>query len=272
MIQIQDATVFDIPVDVQPSAQKIIFQDKKSITYNYNLAYNVKTPKKPQIIEPQTETISPLVSYLIKILQTGSVTEQEKCLFVIRKNIELKGNEQFLDESLTKELFNIANEDISKYKSATEKQKNIRKKIKEGKEVSKKDYATAYTFSEQEVAQNNQITAILLIAKIQNVLYKEIKQRSDLNPKFYDLPAVPKLIAEVENNKNEYVRLAAVEAIGSMYRYEFYDDICTLLESIEKTSSSKAVQTTAAQTKAKVEAVHKKQKQKSENKVNSDAF
>ncbi|MGN0014983.1 MAG: hypothetical protein ACI37T_06145 [Candidatus Gastranaerophilaceae bacterium] len=272
MIQMQDISVFDIPVDIQTAEQKIIVQNKKLISYNYNLAYIVKTPQKPQIIEPQTETISPLVSYLIKILQTGSVTEQEKCLFVINKNIELKGNEQFLDESLTKALFNISNEDISKYKPATVKQKFLRKKIQEGKKLSKKDYVVAYNLSEQEKAQNNQITAILLIAKIQNVLYKEIKQRSDLEPKFSDLPAVPKLIAEIENNKNETVRIAAVEAIGSMYRYEFFNDICAVLESIEKTANSQDVQKCAAKTKSEIVAVHKKQEQKLKNKVSSYVF
>lgn len=269
MIQMQDVTVFDIPVEVQVSEQRITFQDKKPITYNYNLAYNVKNPKKPQIVNPQTETISPLVSYLIQKLQTGSIEEQEKCLSVIGKNIELKSNEQFLDESLTNELFNLINEDISKYKEATEKQKRLRKKIQEGKQLSKKEYLSAYNLSEQERVQKNQITAVFLIAKIQNVLYKEIKQRSNLMPKFYDLPAVSKLINEIKNNKNENIKIAAVDAIGVIYKYEFFDDITALLENIEKTTTSENVKNEAVQVKEKITATYKKQKQRVENKVTS---
>lgn len=272
MIQMQDVTVFDTPVEFQASEQRIIFQDKKPLTYNYNLAYNVKTPKKPQIVKPQTETISPLVSYLIQKLQTGSIEEQEKCLLVIGKNIEIKGNEQFLDESLTNALFNLVNDDISKYKEATEKQKRLRKKIQEGKELSQKDYFTAYNLSEQERVQKNQVTAIFLIAKIQNVLYKEIKQRSDLQPKFYDLPAVPKIINEIKNNQNENIQIAAVDAIGIMYRYEFFDEITSLLENIQKTTKSETVKQEAEQVKTKMMAFHKKQKQKAEQKVSSFVF
>ena len=271
MIQMQDVTVFDIPVDVQASEQRIMFLNTKP-AYNYNLAYNVKNPKKPQIVQPQTETISPLVSYLIQKLQTGTIEEQERCLFIIGKNLELKGSEQFLDESLTNALFSFANKDISKYKQATEKQKHLRKKLQEGKELSKKNYQIAYSLSEQEIAQKNQITAIFLIAKIQNVLYKEIKQRSDLQPKFYDLPAVPRLINEIQNNKNENIKIAAIEAFGIMYKYEFFDDITALLENIEKTATSQAVKITSTQIKLKIAATHKKQERKLQNKVNSCVF
>lgn len=254
MIQMQDITVFDIPSEAQSYEQRIIFQTTPAVTAEYKLAYNVKSPKKPEIVEPQTKTISPVIIYLIQKLKNGTLEEQERCISSINKNLETKGALQYLDSGITNALFTLVESDISKYKEATNSQKRLRKKIQEGKKLSKEQYQNAYALSDREKAEYNQVEAIYVIARIQNLLYKELYKRSGLKPQFYDLPAVSGLINEAKNNRSENVKIAAISSLGMIYKPEFYDSLKQELQIIEQQSTSNNVKNEAQKVLKYIEA------------------
>ncbi len=241
MIQVQDAVMFDVPVEAKPCKSNITYQNNIQDMNRYLLTYEVKSKKIPEIVKPQTENISPLVTYLINKIKTGTPEEQKKCISIISRNLESKNGVQYFDTGITAALFELADSDISKYKDATLTQKRLRKKAKDGKKLSEKQMQKAYSFSEREKVECNQITSIYLIANIQNRLYKELYIRTGLKAGFYDLPAVSGLINEAKNNKNELIRIAAVSALGYMYKADYKSDFITALEDIGQTSSSPKV-------------------------------
>lgn len=236
MIQMQDVTVFDMPVENVVYEHNVEFQN--SPYSSYTLAYNVSNPQKVEIIPAENKVISPVSQYLIEKLNKGTVDEQERCLSYINKNLDTKSSAQYLDEELTKTLFALVDKDISNLKDITSKQKKLRLKQQDGKKLTDSEYKIAFTFSEKEKAEYNKVEAVYVIARIQNVLYKALKKRTGLQPKLSDMPAVSGLVNEIKNNPSENVRSASVAALAAMYQPAFKDDLLYLLSDLNKNANS----------------------------------
>lgn len=238
MIQMQDVTVFDLPVETKAYEQRIVMQNRNADFSSYTVAY---TPKKPEIVAPQTTYISPIVSYLINRLQNGTISEQETSILSIRKGLISPSGAQLLDKSLSDALFAITDADLSKYKGPTFTQNRLRKKHYAGKKLSKAQAQKAFALSDREKVERNQCMAIETIAEIQNLLYNELHRRTGLKPKFKELPAVDKIICEAKNNPSENVKLASVCALGLLYRPDYIDDLTATFQDIAQTTSSKNI-------------------------------
>ena len=246
MLDLQDVSVLDKVNENQPVKMITVDLNRKP-ALAYVEKVTVKNLKKPVIVEPQTETISPVIQYCIKILKEGNIEEQRTCLNLIYRSIDNpKTATQFLDKEITDALFSVAKQDVSKYKGPTFTQKRLRKKLEEGKTLSKKDYEKAYTLSEREFVQKNKFLALAIIARLQNVLYKETVKRSNLHPSFQDMPAVPELLDLYNNYPDKEVRFYALGSIFMLHRPEFQQDIVAILKQAEK-SQDKAISKLAQQ-------------------------
>ena len=235
MIDFQDISVFDIPKETQVKEQRVIDFERKSLI-SYSTTYTVKNPKKPVIVEPQTESVSPIivVDETLSLLNSDSILVKKNAIFKIREKLKTKEGLQFLDVRITDALFCIVDEDISSLKDETFLQKklrkNIRKKLQQGKTVSEKQFEKAYKISDKELAKHNKIFALFTIAEIQNLLYTELEKRANIKPNFYDMPAVERLISVYKNNPDEEIKDSAKKALTMMYRAEFDKDFETLFK------------------------------------------
>ena len=190
----------------------------------------VQTVKKPEIVRPETTQISPLMNYVIQELKTGTPEKQMENIYLINKGLNSKAAVQFLDENITNALFDLVNQDTSKLKKATSTQIKIRQKIEKGEQVSPEQAKKALTLSEQETAERNKVYALATIAKIQNILYKELTKRTDLKPSFYDMPAAAKIVDEYKNNPDKNIKKASLEALYIIYKPEFKKDLMPIFE------------------------------------------
>ena len=233
MIDFQDISVYDFPVQVVAHEQRVVDFNR---TIAYTKTYNVKSPKKITIVKPQTNTISPQVNHSVQKLQNGSVLEKKQTLLNIMQALETKSAAQYLDASVTDALFAIVDEDISSLKDASCAQKCLRKKIKEGKKYSERKTAKALALSEKEQAENNKVMALYTVAQIQNVLFTELDKRSGLKASFSDMPASKKLLDEIQNNPDNNIKGVAVAALYKMYRPEFKKDLVPVFEKYSKSS------------------------------------
>ncbi len=240
MIQMQDYTITEMPVNEHSYVQIIADKNFPEEISNYKISYEIQNKKQPTIVQPQTKSISPVVNYLISKLKTGTPIEKSRCLELIEKGIESKGNSQYLDAGLTDALFFVADENISKLSGPTLGQKMLRNKISKGKKVSLQKMTKAMELSDIELAQKNKLYSLFLIGKIQNLLYKDIKTRTGLNPKLYDMPATARLVEEVKNNPDDTIKASAIGALYLMNRPEFNEDLEEIFESAQH-SEAKAV-------------------------------
>ncbi|MBQ2645714.1 hypothetical protein IJG14_09110 [bacterium] len=235
MIDVQNVDIIADIADYKTVQQNIVKKNLEDIGI-YKISYEIKKLKKPEIIAPETTTISPVIKYCVEQLK-ASPKEQNTCLNLMLKGIENdKTAPQFLDFGILDGLFYIVNEDISKFQSPTFIQKRLRKQLSLGKKLSQKDIDKAYKLSDKEIAQRNKVLAIALIAKLQNVLYKELSLRSGLKPSFYDMPAVPQLIDTSKNNPDDDVKALAIGALYSMYRPEFKKDLVDIMQNASKSN------------------------------------
>lgn len=235
MIDVQDISVLDLVNSNYETIQ--VVDNNYDIKNSYIAYYEVKNPKKPTIIDPQTTEISSVVNLCVNKLKNGSPEEQQKYLSLLMKGLENpKIAPQFLDTKILDSLFYIINKDTSSLKKTTKKQKKLRKKLENGEKLSKKDIERAYSLSEQEIADRNKIYAFVVIAKNQNVLYTELRKRSNLKPNFSDMPASARLL-ELLNNPDDDIRASAIGALYMMYRPEFKKDLIPVFENASKSQS-----------------------------------
>lgn len=230
MIQMQDVTVFDMPIEVQAQEQRIAELDR---TYNLstsNSAYTYKyETKKPKIVQPKTTAISPMVIYLTEKLRQGNPQEQKRALVAILQGLnKKKGSAQYLDSGLTDALFFVIDQDTSKMQGPTRQQLRYRKQLRENKRLPKEKIDIAVQLSEKEMAERNKAYSLYLVAKIQSELCNQIADRTGLQPKVNDLPIVQRLIKVSQTNKDENIRGAALGALALLNRPEFEQDLSVI--------------------------------------------
>ncbi|MCR5260691.1 MAG: hypothetical protein K6C94_02515 [Candidatus Gastranaerophilales bacterium] len=248
MIDIQDISVFDKVRENLPVQEvSVNFNSDSLLTYTKTI--KIAAVKKPEIVPPQTDYISPDIKNYINILNNGNLDEQKKCLGIILNRLRTynaEKNAQFLDAGLTDALFNVVNQDVSKLKKPTFTQKRLRKKIEEGKKLSYKEWEKANTLTDYDEAILNKMDAFKIIAELQIMLYLEIVNRSDLKPTFYEMPATARLLEAYENEKSEDMKAYIVTIISrlSLVTDDFDRDICDFLQKAAK-SKSKTVKQTA---------------------------
>lgn len=235
MIQMQDVTVYDMPVEVQAYEQRIAEIDRKVTPYSYTYKYETK---KPTIVQPRTNSISPAVTYLSEKLKRGTPQEQKKALVAILQGInKKKGASQFLDASLTDALFFVIEQDTSKMAGPTRQQLRYRKQLKDNKKISKEKIDIAVALSDKEVAERNKAYSLYLVARIQDLLCNEMEKRTGLQPKVTDLPIVQRLIKESQTNKDENIRGAALGALALLNRPEFEQDLAVIFSKASNTDN-----------------------------------
>ena len=238
MIQMQDVTVFDMPVEVQAQEQRIAKLDR-----NYNLSPSNSTytykyeQKKPKVVQPKTTSISPAVIYLSATLKQGTPQEQTRALVAILQGLnKKKGSAQFLDSGLTDALFFVINQDTSKLKGPTKQQIRYRKQLKENKRLPKEKIDIAVELSDKEIAERNKAYSLYLVAKIQSELCNQIEERTGLQPKVTDLPIVQRLIKVSQTNQDENIRGAALGALALLNRPEFEQDLSVIFSKAANTN------------------------------------
>ncbi len=238
MIQMQDVTVFDLPVETKAYEQRIVMQNRNADFSSYTIAY---TPKKPEIVKPQTSYISPMVMHVSERLKNGTLKEQESSIRTILNSLDSSTGAQFLDKGINDALFAIVDSDLSQYKGPTWSQKRLRNKHYQGKKLTKEQAKKAFELSDRERAEVNKGLALTAIAESQNLLFREVYRRTGLKPSFKDLPAVDKIVYEAKNNQSEYVKIAALNALGYLYRPEYLDDLSATFSDIAKTTKSDTI-------------------------------
>lgn len=223
MIQMQDVTVFDMPVEVQEQEQRIAELDRSKNISSYTYKYELK---KPAVVQPKTSTISPIVVYITEKLKHGTPQEQKRALVAILQGLDKKkGAAQYLDAGLTDALFYVIDQDTSKMQGPTRQQKRYRKQIQANKKLPKEKIDIAIELSEKELAERNKAYSLYLVAKIQDKLCDEIVNRTGIQPQLSDLSIVQRLIKVSQTNQDENIRGAALGALALLNRPEFEQDL-----------------------------------------------
>lgn len=237
MIQMQDVTVFDMPVEVQAKEQRIAEIDRRYNLSPSSYTYKYET-KKPTIAQPRTKSISPVVAYLTEKLKRGTPQEQKQALVAVLQGLDKKKTAtQFLDTGLTDALFFVIEQDTSKMQGPTKKQIKYRKQLKENKRLSNDKIDYAVTLSQKEIAERNKAYSLYLVARIQDLLCDEIQNRTGVQPKITDLPIVQRLIKESQTNKDENIRGAALGALALLNRPEFEQDLAAIFSKASYTDN-----------------------------------
>lgn len=201
------------------------YNDTPSAIYNHEI-------KKPKVITPQTNIISPIAKMYSDRLREGTANERK----YIMENINFTINNSpksgliYTDKNITDSLFAIIDEDISKLKKPSKRKLKLREEIKNNKKLSEKQVQFALTLSEKEIAEQNKVLAFYTLATIQNLTYKYITKTTGLQPKLHDSDVINKIISEAANNKDEQLRAAAIGSLYMIAKPEYNNELETIFQ------------------------------------------
>ncbi len=128
---------------------------------------------------------------------------------------------ELLDTDLMEALLGVIGKDSSTLEGPTEKQKELRQQVLEGKQLSDADMAEANKITPLEMAERNKQYALFTTAILQNQLIDEFKKTNNVTPGIKDLPGMEQIVQTIKDNPNPMLRASGLAALAYNARPEY---------------------------------------------------
>ena len=159
---------------------------------------------------------------------------------------------ELLDTDLMEALLGVIGKDSSTLEAPTERQKDLRQQVLEGKQLSEADMAEANKISPLEMAERNKQYALFTTAILQNQLIDEFKKTNNITPDIKDLPGMEQIVTTIKDNPNPMLRASGLAALAYNARPEYKPVMKEIFE-LSKQDADENVQKVAAEGLAKLE-------------------
>lgn len=161
---------------------------------------------------------------------------------------------QLLDTELMESLLGVIGKDSSALEGPTEKQKELRQQVLEGKQLSDADMAEANKITPLEMAERNKQYALFTTAILQNSLIDEFKKTNNMTPDIKDLPGMEQIVTTIKDNPNPMLRASGLAALAYNARPEYKPVMKEIFE-LSQQDADENVQKVAAEGLAKLATV-----------------
>ena len=244
---INTQTINQVPPSVvapeQTAAQAPAFEQPTATT----------APEAPQPTAPAATIDVPSFTQRIKsdnLEDAGKAIEEVADIAQTKPEVA----SQLLDTELMESLLGVIGKDSSALEGPTEKQKELRQQVLEGKQLSDADMAEANKITPLEMAERNKQYALFTTAILQNSLIDEFKKRNNMTPDIKDLPGMEQIVTTIKDNPNPMLRASGLAALAYNARPEYKPVMKEIFE-LSQQDADENVQKVAAEGLAKLATV-----------------
>ncbi|MEI3253907.1 MAG: hypothetical protein V8R83_01085 [Candidatus Gastranaerophilaceae bacterium] len=220
-------------------------------------AEEVKAPEAPveaPKTEPQAATINvPAFTQRIKaddLADAGKAIEEVADI----AQTQPEAASQLLDTDLMEALLGVIGKDSSTLEGPSDRQKELRQQVLEGKQLSEADMAEANKITPLEMAERNKQYALFTTAILQNSLIDEFKKTNNITPDIKDLPGMEQIVTTIKDNPNPMLRASGLAALAYNARPEYKSVMKEIFE-LSKQDADENVQKVAEEGLAKLATV-----------------
>lgn len=198
--------------------------------------------KKPEIIP--SEPIKPEVniSDTIAVLSGNDYDKQAMEIAKIAYLSETRPEEAkpYIVRDVFNALIDIVKKDTSNLEKPSEKQNEIRQKIIANiiaaqrkqpvpYQITKEEQEIATALAPIEMAERNKEYALVAISSLAKNYINQVEKESGNVIPFTDIPGIAEITNTIRDSKNPEIRIAAIEALGNLYKKEYKDEMTTIL-------------------------------------------
>jgi len=230
------------PVQTVPAPQVINQQTNTPVPPTV-----VPEPPAPVVTTTQTPSTPAEVVNVPAFTQrinSDNLEDVGKAIEEVADIAQTKPAQELLDTELMQALLNVIGKDSSTLAGPTDKQKELRQKGLEGKQLTEAELAEANVITPLEMAERNKQYALFTTAILQNQLIDEFKKTNNVTPDIKDLPGMEQIVTTIKDNPNPMLRASALAALAYNARPE-YKPVMTEIFELSKQDADENVQKVA---------------------------
>lgn len=212
------------------------------------------TPPAPPAQEPKTPALD--VPSFTNRIKSDDLADAGKAIEEVADIAQTKPEQasQLLDTDLMEALLGVIGKDSSALEGPSDKQKELRQQVLEGKQLSDADMAEANKITPLEMAERNKQYALFTTAILQNSLIDEFKKTNNMTPDIKDLPGMEQIVTTIKDNPNPMLRASGLAALAYNARPEYKPVMKEIFE-LSKQDADENVQKVAEEGLAKLATV-----------------
>ena len=215
--------------------------------------------QQPQAPVQQTQTppaAAPAVNVpaFTQRVKSDDLEDAGKAIEEIADIAQTRPAPELLDTDLMEALLGVIGKDSSTLEGPSEKQKELRQQVLEGKQLSDADMAEANKITPLEMAERNKQYALFTTAILQNQLIDEFKKTNNMTPDIKDLPGMEQIVTTIKDNPNPMLRASGLAALAYNARPEYKPVMQEIFE-LSQQDADENVQKVAAEGLAKLATV-----------------
>ena len=206
----------------------------------------------PSQVPVQEQTPALNVPAFTQRIKSDNLEDVGKAIEEVADIAQTRPAPELLDTDLMEALLGVIGKDSSTLEAPTERQKDLRQQVLEGKQLSEADMAEANKISPLEMAERNKQYALFTTAILQNQLIDEFKKTNNITPDIKDLPGMEQIVTTIKDNPNPMLRASGLAALAYNARPEYKPVMKEIFE-LSKQDADENVQKVAAEGLAKLE-------------------
>ncbi len=184
---------------------------------------------QPQIPAPAAEAQAPAqpaapavdVPSFTQRIKSDNLEDVGKAIEEVADIAQTRPAPELLDTDLMEALLGVIGKDSSTLEAPSEKQKELRQQLLEGKQLSEADLAEANKITPLEMAERNKQYALFTTAILQGQLIDEFKKTNNVTPDIKDLPGMEQIVLTIKDNPNPMLRASGLAALAYNARPEY---------------------------------------------------
>lgn len=209
--------------------------------------------EQPAPVETQTQAAVDVPAFTQRI-KSDDLADAGKAIEEVADIAQTRPAPELLDTDLMEALLGVIGKDSSTLEGPTEKQKELRQQVLEGKQLSEADMAEANKITPLEMAERNKQYALFTTAILQNQLIDEFKKTNNMTPDIKDLPGMEQIVSTIKDNPNPMLRASGLAALAYNARPEYKPVMKEIFE-LSKQDADENVQKVADEGLAKLATV-----------------
>lgn len=213
-------------------------------------------PTAPAAEAPQAAPQQPAanVTSFTQRINSNDLEDVGKAIEEVADIAQTRPAPELLDTGLMESLLGVIGKDSSTLEGPTERQKELRQQVLEGKQLSDADMAEANKITPLEMAERNKQYALFTTAILQNQLIDEFKKTNNMTPDIKDLPGMEQIVTTIKDNPNPMLRASGLAALAYNARPEYKPVMKEIFE-LSQQDADENVQKVAAEGLAKLATV-----------------
>lgn len=179
----------------------------------------VQAPEAPQPAPTTTPAVN--VPAFTQRIKSDDIEDVGKAIEEVADIAQTRHAPELLDTDLMEALLGVIGKDSSTLEGPTERQKDLRMQVLEGKQLSEADMAEANKITPLEMAERNKQYALFTTAILQNQLIDEYKKTNNVTPDIMALPGMEQITKTIKDNPNPMLRASGLAALAYNARPEY---------------------------------------------------